>query len=66
MAKCDFVRWIDPPHERHVVTYVDRLWNRIFELKARIDNLNEENDDLRATDAAREGQRGGREHRKFL
>ena len=47
MAKYDFVRWIDPSHERHIVMYVDRLWNRIFELEARIDNLNEENDDLR-------------------
>ena len=47
MVKCDFVRWIDPPHERHVAMYLDRLWNRILELEARIDDLNEQNDDLR-------------------
>lgn len=40
-------RWIDPPHERHVVMHVDTLWNRIFDLEAQIDDLKEQNDGLR-------------------
>ena len=47
MAKCDFSRWIDPPHERYVDRYVDTLWARIWDLEYRMESLTEENNDLR-------------------
>ena len=47
MAKCNFTRWIDPPHERHVSMHVHTLWNRIFDLEGQIDDLKEQNDDIR-------------------
>ena len=47
MAKCDFSRWIDPPHERYVDRYVDTLWARIWDLEYRMESLTEEINDLR-------------------
>ena len=47
IAKCDFSRWIDPPHERYIDRYVGTLWDRIMDLEYRMETLNEENNELR-------------------